>query len=111
MGGDILDVAIVNLNDHGRIVLCGAIAQYNDTTPRPGPRSLPMLISKRARMEGFIILDHMDRAREAIADLASWVRSGQIAYRTDVVDGLENAPAALNRLFTGENLGKVMVRL
>jgi len=111
VGGDILDVAITNLSNHGRIVLCGAIAQYNDERPRPGPRSLPMLISKRGRMQGFIVLDYMDRAAEAIADLSIWVQNGQISYRTDVVDGLDNAPAALDRLFTGKNTGKVMVRL
>ena len=111
VGGDILDVAITNLATSGRIVLCGAIAQYNDERPRPGPRSLPMLISKRGRMEGFIVLDYMDRAAEAVADLDAWVRSGQITYRTDVVEGLDNAPAALDRLFSGANTGKVMVRL
>ena len=111
VGGDILDGAITNLATYGRIVLCGAIAQYNDERPRPGPRSLPMLISKRGRMEGFIVLDYMDRAAEAIADLDAWVRGGQITYRPDVVDGLDNAPAALERLFAGANTGKVMVRL
>jgi NADPH-dependent curcumin reductase CurA len=111
VGGDILDVAITNLATYGRIVLCGAIAQYNDERPRPGPRSLPMLISKRGRMEGFIVLDYMDRAAEAVADLDAWVRSGQITYRTDVVEGLDNAPAALDSLFSGANTGKVMVRL
>ncbi len=111
VGGDILEAAIFNLALRGRIVLCGAISQYNDEVPRPGPRNLGMLISKRGRMEGFIILDYLPRAAEAIMALAAWVGEGKLKYRTDVVDGLDNAPAAFHRLFTGANTGKVMVRL
>ena len=91
--------------------MCGAIAQYNDTSPRPGPSNLASLIVQRARMEGFLILDYMDRADEAIADLVTWVLDGRVKYAVDVVDGLANAPEALNRLFTGANAGKVMVKL
>ena len=65
----------------------------------------------RAWMEGFIILDYMDRAMEAMVELGGWVLSGDLSYRTDVVEGLDNAPAALERLFSGANLGKVMVKL
>ncbi len=111
VGGDTLEAAIGNLALRGRVVLCGAISQYNDERPRPGPNNLPVLISKRARMEGFIILDYASRYPEAIADLAQWVGAGMITYRTDVVEGLENAPAALDRLFTGANTGKVIVKL
>jgi NADPH-dependent curcumin reductase CurA len=111
VGGDILEAAIGNIALRGRVVLCGAIATYNDTTPRPGPNNLTNLLVNRGRMEGFIILDYMDRAMEAIMQLGGWVVEGKLAYKTDVVDGLDNAPAALNRLFTGANLGKVMVKL
>jgi len=111
VGGDILEAAIANLALRGRIVLCGAISQYNDEVPRPGPRNLAMLISQRGRMEGFIILDYLRRAGEAIGELSPWVAAGEITYATDVTDGLDNAPEALNRLFTGTNTGKVMVRL
>jgi hypothetical protein len=111
VGGDTLQAAIANLARRGRIVLCGAISQYNDEAPRPGPNNLGVLISKRGRMEGFIILDYMDRAGEAIAVLGGWVMEGKLTYKTDVVDGLDNAPAAFSRLFTGANTGKVMVRL
>ena len=111
VGGDILEAAIGNLSIGGRVVMCGAISQYNDTTPTPGPHNLAMLISKRARIEGFLIFDYADRYDEAITDLAAWVRAGEIQFSVDVVDGLENAPAALNRLFTGANTGKVMVRI
>ncbi len=111
VGGDILQAAISNLALRGRVVLCGAIAQYNDDASRPGPNNLQMLITHRGRMEGFVVLDYMDRAGEAIADLGRWVSEGKMTYRTDVVDGLDNAPEALDRLFTGANMGKVMVRL
>lgn len=111
VGGDILEAAIWNLSLHGRVVMCGAISQYNDTAPSPGPRNLQLLISNRARIEGFLILDYTDRYAEAIAELAPWVMAGEITYSTDVVEGLERAPEALNRLFTGANTGKVMVRL
>ncbi len=111
VGGDILEAAIANLALRGRVVMCGAISQYNDTTPRPGPNNLTTLISLRGRMEGFIILDYLGRSDEAIADLATWVMGGDIKFAVDVIDGLENAPTALNRLFTGANSGKVMVRL
>ena len=111
VGGDVLQAAISNLAIRGRVVLCGAISEYNDTAPSPGPNNLAMLISKRARMEGFLIFDYADRYGEATADLAEWVTAGRIQYSTDVIDGLEQAPMALNRLFTGANTGKVMVRL
>ena len=111
VGGDILEAGLANLALRGRIVMCGAIAQYNDETPRPGPRYLTNLIVNRGRMEGFIILDYLDRVTEAITELAGWVMAGQLKYAVDVVDGLDNAPAALDRLFTGANQGKVMVRL
>ena len=92
-------------------MLCGAIATYNDSAPRPGPNNLSLLISQRGRMEGFIILDYMSRANEAIGELAGWVMAGDVKFAVDVVDGLENAPTALDRLFSGANQGKVMVRL
>lgn len=111
VGGDILEAAIGNLALRGRIVMCGAISQYNDAVPPPGPRNLSALISKRGRMEGFIILDFLPRAGEAIAQLATWVMGGELAFKVDVMDGLQNAPEALSRLFSGENTGKMLVRL
>lgn len=111
VGGDILEAALDNLAMRSRVVLCGAISQYNDTEPRPGPPNLMNLVIQRSRMEGFIILDYMDRAMEAMMQLGAWVMEGSLVYKTDVVDGLDNAPAALDRLFTGANLGKVMVRV
>ena len=111
VGGEILEAALANLALHGRVVMCGAISQYNDTVPPAGPRNLSVLISKRGRIEGFIILDFLPRAGEAIAQLATWVMSGQIHYKVDVLDGLAAAPEALRRLFSGENTGKMLVHL
>lgn len=111
VGGEILEAALANLALHGHVVMCGAISQYNDATPPPGPRNLSVLISKRGRMEGFIILDFLPRAGEAIAQLATWVMSGQLHYKVDVLDGLAAAPEALRRLFSGENTGKMLVHL
>jgi NADPH-dependent curcumin reductase CurA len=111
VGGDILEAALGNLAMHGRVVLCGAIATYNDDAPRPGPNNIMSLVINRGRMEGFIIMDYLHRAEEAIGELAGWVLGGELKFAVDVVDGLDNAPVAMDRLFTGANQGKVMVHL
>jgi NADPH-dependent curcumin reductase len=111
VGGDILEAALGNLAMHGRVVLCGAIATYNDDAPRPGPNNIMSLVINRGRMEGFIIMDYLHRAEEAIGELAGWVLGGELKFAVDVVDGLDNAPVAMDRLFSGANQGKVMVRL
>lgn len=111
VGGDILEAVIANLALRGRIVMCGAISQYNEAMPEPGPRNLSALISKRGRMEGFIILDFLPRAGEAIAKLATWVMGGELKFKVDVMEGLDSAPAALEKLFDGANTGKMLVRL
>ena len=111
VGGDILDAMLANLNLRGRIVLCGMIAQYNEAVPPPGPRYLGNLIVKRGRMEGFIVSDFAARFAEAMAKLAEWYAGGRLKYRVEIVDGLEQAPAALDRLFDGTNDGKLIVRV
>jgi NADPH-dependent curcumin reductase len=111
VGGELLDTALVNLAMRGRIVLCGAISTYNDAEPRPGPKYYMNLLLKRGRMEGFLVLDYIPRAQEAVMKLWSWVQEGKIAYRVDVARGLESAPRALRRLFSGENQGKQLVRI
>jgi len=111
VGGPILEAALDHLALRARVVLCGSISGYNDTEPRPGPRNLFQLTVRRARMEGFIVLDHLDRFGEAALALAGWVAEGRIRHRVDVVDGLERAPEALNRLFDGTNTGKQLVRV
>ncbi len=114
VGGAILDAALSLINLHARIVLCGLISIYNATEAEPGPYNFPhimQLIIKRARAEGFLVLDYMDRARDAMQDLGQWYAQGKLRYRVDIVDGLQNAPRALNKLFDGSNNGKLIVKV
>ena len=111
VGGEILEAALDHLALRARIVLCGGISSYNDVEPRPGPRNLMNLVVQRARMEGFIVLDYFGRMDEAVRDLLAWVRAGEIVHEEDVQEGFENIPATLTRLFTGQNLGKQLLRL
>jgi NADPH-dependent curcumin reductase CurA len=111
VGGDILDAALRSINRGARVVICGAISQYNATEPGPGPANYLSLLVNRGRMEGFIVFDYRDRYAEAQAELGGWIREGRIHARSDVVDGLENAPSALLRLFDGRNTGKLLVRV
>lgn len=111
VGGEILDAVLSLINLRSRIVLCGMISQYNAVEPVPGPYNLVNLIMKRARIEGFIVLDYMNRAQEVIGDIGKWFAEGKIQYRVDVVDGLENAPRAINKLFDGSNKGKLIVKV
>ena len=111
VGGEILNAVLALINLRARIALCGAISTYNTPEPPPGPSNYRQLIVQRGRMEGFIILDYIDRFPEAQLQMASWVVDGKIQHAEEVVAGLENAPAALNRLFTGANTGKVIVKV
>ena len=111
VGGSLLNAALACLAMQGRVVLCGAIARYNESATEPGLSNYGQLIVQRGRMEGFIVLDYYNRATEAIPILYGWMTAGKLKYRTDIVHGLENAPAALVRLFTGENLGKQLVKI
>lgn len=110
-GGPILDAVLGHLNQHGRIVLCGAISSYNEQRKPPGPANYLNLISRRGRMEGFVTLDYWDRFEECFGQLRAWAESGQLRWREHLVDGLEHCPEALNLLFTGGNIGKVVVRV
>ena len=110
VGGEILDACLAQLALRGRIVLCGAISGYNDRGAATGPANYTMLIIRRGRMEGFLILDYLDRFPEAQAEMAGWLASGQVKSSEHIVEGLENAPDALNLLFTGGNTGKVIVQ-
>jgi NADPH-dependent curcumin reductase CurA len=110
VGGRILEIALDHLALHGRIVACGMISQYNGTDIH-APANLGRLITRRARIEGFLCSDHYDRAAEAFAEIVTWLQAGKLHYRVDLVDGLENAPKALNRLFDGSNTGKLVVRV
>lgn len=111
VGGRVLEAALDNLAMHARVVLCGAISDYNDAANAHGPRNYLNLVFKRARMEGFLVLDFAARVPDAMRDLATWAAEGKIKNRVDVVEGLENAPRALRGLFTGENIGKRLVHV
>jgi NADPH-dependent curcumin reductase len=111
VGGETLDAVLSLINLRARIAVCGMISQYNATKPVPGPYNLINILPKRARIEGFIVIDYMHRAGEAVAKLSKWYAEGRLKYRLDVVEGLENAPAALNKLFDGTNQGKLVVKL
>ncbi len=111
VGGPTLEAALAALRLRGRVVTCGGISQYNATEPQAGPRNLFLIVTKRLRMEGFIISDHNDRMSAFLAEVAPWVRDGRVRYRETVVDGLENAPAAFIGLLAGENIGKMLVRV
>ena len=111
VGGPILDSSLARLAMRGRVVLCGAIAQYNATEQPPGPKNYLNLVMQRGRMEGFIVLDYLSRAPEAVAALSGWVAEGRIKSQVDVQHGLENAPATLRRLFEGRNEGKQLLRI
>ena len=111
VGGDVLDLALSRLAIGGRVVLCGAIATYNDNGKPRGPAAYRMLIRKRGRMQGFLVLDYADRYGEALAQLSGWVADGRLKHREDVVHGLDNAPEALRRVLRGDNDGKMIVAL
>jgi NADPH-dependent curcumin reductase len=111
VGGEILDACLAQLALRGRIVLCGAISGYNDRGAATGPANYANLIIKRGRMEGFLILDYFDRLDEGRAAVAGWLGEGKIKSSEHIVEGLENAPDALNLLFTGGNTGKVIVQV
>jgi len=111
VGGEILEAALNHINLKARIVMCGGISGYNATEPVPGPSNLMNVITNRARMEGFIVLDYMPRAGEAIAQLLDWIGAGELRFQVDVQEGFDNIPDTLQRLFTGANLGKQLLKI
>lgn len=111
VGGDHLEAAIGALRTHGRVAACGSISRYNDVEPSPGPRNMFMVVTKRLRLQGYIITDHYDRFGEFAAQAGEWVRDGRLKYRETVVEGIENAPRAFCGLLRGENIGKMLVKV
>ncbi|MDG1945805.1 MAG: NADP-dependent oxidoreductase [Halioglobus sp.] len=109
VGGEILDVALNNLADRARIVLCGGISRYNESGPIAGPANYFNLVYRRARMEGFIVLDYASRFSEAISGLTKHLDSGELHHRETVLQGFEQLPQALMDLFRGSNMGKQLV--
>ena len=111
VGGDILDAALANLARHARIVLCGAISQYNNTTAVKGPSNYLSLLVNRASMTGMVVFDYADRYPEAFKAMAGWRAAGKLKSREDIVTGFANFPETLLKLFAGENLGKLVLQV
>lgn len=111
VGGEIFDAILGQINLGARISICGLISQYNATAPVPGPYNLVNILTKRAKVQGFIVSDYMPRMMEAMKDLGEWFMAGKLKYRVDVVEGLANAPAALGKLFDGSNQGKLIIKV
>ena len=111
VGGEIMDAVLAQINLRARIVLCGLISGYNATEPVPGPYNFANILVQRARVEGFIVMDYASRAMECMTELGKWLMEGKLKYRIDEVEGLKAAPMALNRLFEGTNIGKLVVKI
>lgn len=111
VGGEIMDAVFARINIRARIALCGLISGYNEKDPPPGPRSFGNLLIKRARLQGFIVLDHFGQAQEAAADIGELLAAGKIEGLETVVEGFDNLPDALNMLFDGANTGKLSVKI
>lgn len=111
VGGDHLVGAIDAMNDFGRIVCCGMISGYNDETPKPGPSNLFKVIGKRIRMQGFIVRDHQELQGKFVKEMSDWIRSGGIVWEETITEGIENAPEAFIHLFTGDKMGKAIVKV
>jgi len=111
VGGDILDAVLTRLARDARIVICGAISQYNNTTPVKGPANYLSLLVNRASMKGMVVSDYYARAGEAIGAMAGWIAEGKLKTREDLVDGLETFPETFQKLFTGGNNGKLVLRV
>jgi NADPH-dependent curcumin reductase CurA len=110
VGGDIMDAVFARLNFRARVALCGLISGYNDADPPAGPRAFANLLVQRATLQGFIVLDHLGQAAEAAADIAVLIGEGKLTPLETVVEGFEQLPTAINMLFDGKNVGKLVVK-
>jgi NADPH-dependent curcumin reductase CurA len=111
VGAEMLDAALMNINDHARIVFCGRISGLNATEPVPGPWNMWQVLAKSARIEGFLISSYFADFPNTVPEMAQWVKEGKIQFREQIIDGLENTLRAYLKLFDGSNTGKLMVRL
>jgi NADPH-dependent curcumin reductase CurA len=111
VGGAHLEAALNQMNDFGRIVVCGMISTYNNTDPAPGPSNLSQLILKRITMQGMLVVDYLDQRPQFDRDMAEWMGSGKIQWKETIIEGIENAPTAFMGLFKGDNLGKMLVKV
>jgi NADPH-dependent curcumin reductase len=111
VGGEILDDVLARIGRGARIIICGAISQYNNTTPIQGPKNYLSLLVNRARMEGMVVFDYAERFPIAVAELALYLKDGRMKSKEDVVQGLETFPETLMKLFTGQNFGKLVLQI
>ncbi len=111
VGGDILDAVLARLRMKARIVLCGAVSQYNNTTPIQGPKNYMSLLVNRARMEGIVVFDWAPRYGEAARQMGQWMAEGKLKSLEDIVEGIETFPETLLKLFNGENFGKLLLKV
>ncbi len=111
VGGDLFDAVFANINHKARMVICGQIAEYNNDNPPKGPRPQPHLIKKSAKIEGFVVFDYENEFENAKKQLGKWYKDGDLKYKENLIQGFEKIPAAFIGLFSGENLGKQMVKV
>ncbi|MCQ1058974.1 NADP-dependent oxidoreductase [Photobacterium sp. DNB23_23_1] len=111
VGGEHLEATLNNMNDYGRIAVCGLISQYNATEPQPGPSNMAMLIIKKLKMQGFIVFDHWAHYGEYAQQMGQWITEGKIKWEETVFEGIDQAPNAFIGLFEGKNKGKMLVKL
>lgn len=111
VGGEILEAVLARLARGARVVICGAISQYNNIDSMRGPSNYMSLLVNRARMEGFVVMDYIARYPEAMSEMAGWIADGSLVAREDVIEGFERFPDALVRLFAGENVGKLVLKV
>ncbi len=111
VGGDHLQAALNSMNPYGRIAACGMISSYNNAESEPGPNNLMLIVGKKIRIHGFIISDHPDMREQFLADMESWIQRGEIKYQETIYEGIDKAVDAFLALFSGENFGKMVVKL
>ena len=111
VGGELFDAVFANINKHARVAICGQIADYNEENPPQGPRPMHKLIKKSARMEGFVAYDFSDDFENAKKQMSEWYNEGKLTYKENLIHGFDNIPAAFMGLFSGENIGKQMVKI
>ncbi|HTP45039.1 MAG TPA: hypothetical protein VMJ13_10750, partial [Candidatus Acidoferrum sp.] len=107
----ILDAALAQLARGARVLICGAISQYNNTTPIKGPSNYLSLLVNRATMKGFLVFDYASRYAEAAREMAGWYAAGKLKTREDIAEGFNNFPEVFLKLFKGENTGKLMLKV
>ena len=110
VGGEILNTVLTRINRGARIPICGAVSQYNNTTPNQGPSNYMSLLVNRARMEGFLVFDYIEQYSGAVKEMGQWLADGKLKSKEHIVEGIETFPETLLMLFSGANFGKLMIK-